>query len=183
MRGQFKLKIKANIRRLLWSICLLVLSGGMSCGGLRRGTAVQDSDCIPPQDMANLKLIMASVEGDTEKMSALIKAGADVNTSDDVFGTPVAAAIHNRNVDAITLLLDKGANPNATDVAGCSALVIAALFNKEKVVRLLVSRGADVNASCYPLANGKRLEKLTVLRAAKDSEATVKFLTNSGAKE
>jgi ankyrin repeat protein len=173
--------MKANIRSLLLSTCLIALFGVMSCGGFRRGIASQDGDCIPPQDMANLKLIMAAIEGDTLKMSEMIKAGANVNTSDDTFGTPLVSTVYSGNVDALKLLLDKGANANATDVGGCSGL--AALLNRQEVVRLLVSRGADVNASCYPLANGKRLGKLTVLRAAKDNEATVKFLTDAGAKE
>jgi|SRR5712692_5850885 len=183
MHAQFNVEMKANIKSVLLSTCLLALFGGMSCSGPGRGIASQDGDCIPPQDMANLKLIMAAIEGDTLKMSAMIKAGANVNTSDDTFGTPLVSAVYSGNVDALKLLLNKGANANATDVEGCSGLIVAALLNRQEVVRLLVSRGADVNASCYPMANGKRLGKLTVLRAAKDNEATVKFLTDAGAKE
>jgi hypothetical protein len=35
--------------------------------------------------------------------------------------------------------------------------------SKSDIVRLLISKGSDVNASCYPLINGKRTSKFTGL--------------------
>src|SRR5260370_36508498 len=122
--------MKAALRTVFWLTCIaLVLFGEISCGQLRHGTAVQDSDCIPPQEMDNLKLFMAAIEGDTETMNTLVKAGADVNASDELFGTPMVGAVYSGKLDALKLLLDKGANPNATSETGCSALIVAALLN------------------------------------------------------
>ena len=61
MRGQFRLKMKATLRTVLSLTCIaLVLFGEMSCGRLGGGIALQDGDCIPPQEMVSLKLIMAA---------------------------------------------------------------------------------------------------------------------------
>ena len=93
--------------------------------------------------------------------------------------------MYSGNVEAVRLLLDKGANVNAADPAGCSALIIATLNDKADVAQFLVSRHADINASCYPLARGKRLGLFTALKVAKakHNEALVKVLTEAGAKE
>ena len=50
-------------------------------------------------------------------------------------------------VDAVTLLLDRGANVNAKDtVRAQTALMWAVTENHPDIVKLLVARGADVNA-------------------------------------
>lgn len=178
--------MNVNLKKaLLLLFVSLTVFAYSSCRGLFDGFRQQDPDCIPPQELNNLKLILAADAGNVERINALIKAGADVNTSSEVFGNPAVAAVFSGNVEAVRLLLDKGANVNATDTAGCSALIIATLNDKADVARFLVSRHADVHASCYPHARGKRLGSFTALKVAKakKEEALVKVLTEAGAKE
>ena len=47
------------------------------------------------------------------------------------------------HLEVMTLLLDAGANINATEDDGDTALIIAAYFNNLDACKLLVARGAD----------------------------------------
>jgi len=44
------------------------------------------------------------------------------------------------------LLIDKGADVNAKDITGETALMVAAERGHTEIVKLLIGRGADVNA-------------------------------------
>ncbi len=55
-------------------------------------------------------------------------------------------AVRNGDLDAITTALDEGADVNAANEMGVTALWIAAGKGKPEIVDLLVQRGADVNA-------------------------------------
>jgi ankyrin repeat protein len=176
-------RVSLKKARLLLFISLSIFAGS-SCARLNGGRQTA-GDCIPVKEVNDLRLIIAADAGNVEKMAALIKSGADVNASSEVFGNSAVAAVFSGNVEAVRLLLDNGANVNSTDPAGCSALIIATLNDKVDVAQFLVSRHADVNASCYPLARGKRLGLFTALKVAKakNNEALVKALTEAGAKE
>lgn len=56
------------------------------------------------------------------------------------------AAVRNSDAAEITRLLDEGADVNAANEMGVTALWIAAGKGKPEIVQLLVDRGADVNA-------------------------------------
>lgn len=60
----------------------------------------------------------------------------------------------------------------------------ASLNSNRDIVQLLVARGADVNASAYPIINGKKV-KFTALMIAKSkgNGEIIKSLTEAGAKE
>jgi ankyrin repeat protein len=73
-----------------------------------------------------------------------IAAPASVNTADRHGTTPLMDAAAFGSTDAMKLLLDRGADPNAKNAFGATALMWAA-GDIEKV-RLLVGKGADVNA-------------------------------------
>jgi ankyrin repeat protein len=70
--------------------------------------------------------------------------GTAVNTADRHGTTPLMDAAAFGSTDAVQLLLDRGADPNAKNAFGATALMWAA-GDMEKV-RLLVAKGADVNA-------------------------------------
>ena len=75
--------------------------------------------------------------------------------------------------DVLELLLEAGADVNATDEAGATALLRAATF--EEKVRLLVARGAQVRAN-------SQLSTPLILAARKPGNSrTVRFLLDRGA--
>ena len=77
----------------------------------------------------------------------LLDAGADPDTATPGGETALMTAARTGNVDAVTLLLDRGANVNAKDTARAqTALMWAVTENHPDIVKLLVARGADVNA-------------------------------------
>ena len=77
----------------------------------------------------------------------LLDAGVDPNSANPGGETALMTAARIGKVDAVKLLLDRGANVNAKDaVHGQTALMWAVLENHADVVELLLARGADINA-------------------------------------
>ena len=62
-------------------------------------------------------------------------------------GTPLAAAVKNRNTHAVRALLRQHVDVNAAEPDGSTALYWAALQDDLEMVRLLIQAGADVSAA------------------------------------
>lgn len=100
------------------------------------------------------------------------------------------AAVRNGDVKAIQEAIDKGADVNAKNEYGVSALWIAAGKAKPEVIDLLVSKGADVNSRDdiwyqTPLSSavsGRQLEtvKRLIKAGAKDTDAAFYSAASSG---
>ena len=75
------------------------------------------------------------------------------------------------------LLLDRGGDPNKTDLIGSTPLHMAAWNGHRDVVQILLDRGADANMAGYDLGN-------TPLHnaAINGHKYTVEVLLNGGAK-
>ena len=88
------------------------------------------------------------VDRDSEIVTFLIKAGADVNVQSNFGNTPLHfAAGSNKNPEVVTLLIKAGADVNAKNIDGKTPLHQAAYFNKNpEVITTLIKAGADVNA-------------------------------------
>jgi ankyrin repeat protein len=91
-------------------------------------------------------------------------ASADVNTADTFIGlTPLINAAGNRNLEAVKLLLAKGANVNAVSMTqnlpriqtgivefgGWTPLLMAVPFGPPELVKALMDAGAKVNVQDY----------------------------------
>jgi ankyrin repeat protein len=101
-----------------------------------------------------------SGRGDVAIAKALIAKGANVNAADMNGRTALMEVAASGNLDFVLLLLDSGADPNATlrgprvgrDAAGHAAipgtaLQAAARNGRIEVMKALLARGADVNAT------------------------------------
>jgi len=90
-------------------------------------------------------LIAAAREGDTARIEALVKSGADVNQRGGVnHWTPLMHAVHKKQPSAIRLLIDAGADVNLT--AGArgrdTALRLAEIDGDASIAAMLRAHGA-----------------------------------------
>jgi ankyrin repeat protein len=92
-------------------------------------------------------LYLASVNGNAVMIDALLRGGADPNSANPGGETVLMTAARTGKVDAVKLLIDRGAAVNAKEtVRGQTALMWAVLENHPDVVQLLLAKGADINA-------------------------------------
>ncbi len=102
----------------------------------------------------------------------------DLSAKDAVDGqgrTPLSWAARGSNLEIVTLLLEKGADPNARDGGGATPLHVMAYRGFTEGARVLLAKGADVEAT---LPNRSTALHLAVLgRRA----GTVRFLVESKA--
>lgn len=96
--------------------------------------------CVP--------LLYASVLRLPKVTSSLSMEGADVNPRSKYGSTPLMAASMNRHtpIDLDQLLLDHGAEVNAQDDRGCTALISAASEGNVQAVGTVLDNGADIDA-------------------------------------
>jgi ankyrin len=90
---------------------------------------------------------LAGINGSAAMLETLIRAGADPNAANPGGETVLMTTARTGRVDAVTLLLDRGATVDAREhVRGQTALMWAVIENHPEVVRLLLARGADIDA-------------------------------------
>lgn len=107
-------------------------------GALQKGMPANQKDAS-----GNSALMAASFNGHVEPMKALIDAGADVNLRVAQGVTPLMAAC-GPYPEAVRLLLESGAEVNATDeIENFTALMYAAVEGLSPVVDILLKHGAD----------------------------------------
>ena len=139
-----------NIRMSLLLFVLLVLL--TACGG-----------------NIDSNLLAAAGKGDTEKVKTLLSEGADVKTKDSDGKTALMIASEKGHSETVKVLdekivlsllaaategkgeevkelLEAGADVNAKDIWGNTALMGATKEGHEDIVQLLLDRGADVNS-------------------------------------
>uniref|UniRef100_A0A7S0VSU5 Uncharacterized protein n=1 Tax=Hemiselmis tepida TaxID=464990 RepID=A0A7S0VSU5_9CRYP len=79
------------------------------------------------------------------KVEQLVKAGADVNSrdSDDLDKTAIHKAAFQGHIEAVSTLIDLGADPNLGTETGSTALHFAAAYGHLGLVDCLLKKGAD----------------------------------------
>ena len=90
-------------------------------------------------------LYLATREGNTAIIPALVARGADPNAKDEKDDTLLRLAIRLGN-DTAAYLLELGADPNAKDEKGETPLHVAVGHDNPAVITLLIAEGADPNA-------------------------------------
>lgn len=95
------------------------------------------------------ELINAVLAGDVVKATALLKKGADCNTSNEEGASLLMLAAGAGHIEMVEMLIKAGAKVDATDARGWTPLM-KALFNYEQnrgfpdVVSALIEAGADI---------------------------------------
>lgn len=87
----------------------------------------------------------AAYDGDVDKIKKLIRAGADVNATNDIHETPLLIAAGQGHAPAAEALIRAGANVNAQTDTGYSPLHAAAGYGHSAVVVVLIHGRADVD--------------------------------------
>jgi ankyrin repeat protein len=89
-------------------------------------------------------------------ITALLSAGADPNEKLPLGRTPLMAASRTGNVEAMKVLIDRGADLQVKEsLRGTTALMWAADEGHPAAVQLLIERGADLNARSNPAPRGR----------------------------
>ena len=120
-------------------------------------------------------LIRAAAAGDISGIDELLRAGANVNCTVDKgeFGSPLTGAAYKGRLDAVRLLLDRGADPNL--VGDGTPLTNAAEGGHVDIVSLLLDRGANIDQ----ITPGR--QNALIRASAKGHLEVVKLLVARGA--
>jgi uncharacterized protein len=90
---------------------------------------------------------LACVNGNAAMIDAFLKAGVNPNSANSGGETALMTATRTGNVDAMKVLIDRGAVVNAKEeVRGQTALMWSVLENHPLAAMLLIQKGADINA-------------------------------------
>jgi len=84
---------------------------------------------------------MAAFFGELDKVKTLIADGADINQGDTADFTPLHCAIYGNHKQAVTFLIENGADVDAQTAEGRFPLIIADI----EIAELLITKGANVN--------------------------------------
>ncbi|MFZ5563280.1 MAG: ankyrin repeat domain-containing protein [Thermodesulfobacteriota bacterium] len=134
-------------------------------------------------------LIRAVPEGDAEKITRMIRQGADVNEADGRGFTPLMQAAVNGRVEIARLLMDSGADVNKGNTLFGTPLILAAEYGRADLIRLFLDRGADMNATKFggdtPLSwaafNGKTEAVRVLLERGADADHAIAISGPKGA--
>ena len=118
--------------------------------------AITDCDSDEKEDPINVFQMHYEVAGPKrffrnechkEVVQAIINKGADVNASNKQNKTALMMACLERNIGAINVLLNAGADPRTANIDGdtCLHIAVRTQCNKE-TLQAIVDHGADVNA-------------------------------------
>lgn len=96
--------------------------------------------------------MMAAYGGNAERLGDFITRNPEaINWRDEDGRTALIKSIAHGtgHIEVMEMLLEKGADINATDDAGMTPLMFAALHNKPDCLALLIAKGADAGVKDY----------------------------------
>ncbi|USE34550.1 ankyrin repeat domain-containing protein [Endozoicomonas sp. SCSIO W0465] len=96
-------------------------------------------------------------------MPLLVESMGEFYPGGSIPDTALFRACHDGDLIALKQLIDRGADVNARDLNGFTALMFASMQDRRELVAFLIERGADINAV---LCNGDNLNGCTALMLA-----------------
>lgn len=125
----------------------------LACAAGRTDVAVSEIDNDPSLLESRSSdgwtpLHLAAFFGYDDLVKALLDRGASIEarSTNAMKNTPLHAASGGRHISTIRLLLENGANANATQEGGWTALHAAAQNGDQETAELLLAHGADLEA-------------------------------------
>jgi ankyrin repeat protein len=94
-------------------------------------------------DDLNQQLVVAASNGNTSRVIALLRKGADVNTRGARGRTPIMAAAYGNRVETVAALIDAGADVNLRDNVMNNPFLYAGAEGLLDILKLTVKAGAD----------------------------------------
>jgi ankyrin repeat protein len=96
----------------------------------------------PTTGISNFAIVAAN--GPFGQLKAMIDENVDLNLNqqDQDGNTPLIFAINNRKSEHVSLLLDRGADPNLGNRGGGTPLAYAITSNQEEIKQMLLDAGA-----------------------------------------
>lgn len=113
-------------------------------------------------------LVYSSALGQMESVKQFLRDKSDINATNQIGWTPLAAAAANNQEAIVKLLLDKGADANSAGMEGDfreTALILASENGHAEVVNLLLAKKADLKIAVFDTV-AKRSNGETALSAA-----------------
>ncbi|XP_069156312.1 ankyrin repeat and SOCS box protein 3 [Procambarus clarkii] len=127
------------------TLLILASAMGMSSVVQRLVDLGANLEATTNQQPGATPLILATRSCCTECISALVKAGSNVNAQNSLGWSPlILAAWYCESQEQV--LLDAGANINLTDNSGNTALIIGAYFGTTYSIHTLMAAGVNINA-------------------------------------
>lgn len=109
-------------------------------------------------EYGNTALMLAILDGDSERVKRLLAAGANISATDSEGFTALHIAAIKGEVEIVSLLINAGAyvNLRARKGGALTALMLSSVYGHAEVVRRLIKAGADVNMESVLNINGKK---------------------------
>ena len=99
----------------------------------------------PPPPEPTMDIITAAARGNIAELAANKQAGADLDAPTDLPVTPLTMTVLGGHAEAAQWLLDNGANVNALNGDGGTALNAAAFLGRAEVAKVLIDGGVDTS--------------------------------------
>jgi ankyrin repeat protein/beta-lactamase regulating signal transducer with metallopeptidase domain len=99
---------------------------------------------------AEVDLVLAAAIGRTDLLKSILdRDGSLIDTEDERGRTPLYHAVRNNRLDAVKLLVERGADVNRSDMVGIAALHRTSQQCSDELIRYLIDHGANAHLCCY----------------------------------
>jgi len=169
------------MRRTTLTGCAAVVAASVALGGAPavaqtpQSQAPRSAPVVVPADSATPAIVAAARDGDLAAVRALIAQRVDVNQAAGDGARALHWGVHRSSEPLVTVLLQAGADANATNKYGVAPLSLAAENGNAAIVAALLRAGADANAA---MADGETV----LMTAARSGQVSVlEALVEAGA--